>query len=93
MPQTGSIKFKVLIKILSFIPSFPHRKPAGEKGWLGEQRPECKRFSNVFQAEMTLFYMFIYIYISIEPTCVKTEASVNVILVKLFLFSIISDRR
>lgn len=26
-PQTGSIKFKVLIKILSF----PHRKPAGEK--------------------------------------------------------------
>lgn len=97
MPQTGSIKFKVLIKIPSSSSSillvyFPIVNSRRKKKWLREreQRPECKRFSNFFKlGSLKLPACCLIFYTTISTAyalCVNRGIvpSVNVILVKLF---------
>ena len=61
-PKRGSIKFKVLIKILLLLHSFslfPHRKQQAKR-WPREQRPECKRFSKLFKLGSKLLCCFFF---------------------------------
>ena len=59
-PKRGSIKFKVLIKILLHSFSlFPNRKQQAKR-WPREQRPECKRFSKLFKLGSKLLCCFFF---------------------------------